>query len=87
MDGHIIELFCAAQPFEEGAIHRDETYRRKVRLINAIRKKLKELYGEEAENILLDFCLVVRDMELDQCLHYFHQGYLAARGELQIKED
>lgn len=86
IEEHIVVSFIAAPPFGDGIAHKNPMYQRDVKRAIDIKNKMRRRYGEEAENILLEFYEAVHDIEIFQCLHYFQQGYLAAERKLQKGE-
>lgn len=81
MDKYIEELFEQAQPFDEGELYRDPEYMRCNNITFDLEKKMGELYGPEAQKLLNDFLYAYFEVERFGCLHYFCQGYLAAKPE------
>ena len=82
MDPYMETLFEEAEPFEEGEVSEDPQYDYWTGLSIDLEKKLRELlYSEEEKKLLSDFIEVSFEIERYQCLHYFLQGYLAAKEE------
>lgn len=86
MDKHIEELFEAAQPFHEGELFLTPECDKYFRINIANEWRIKNIFGPEAEKLLMKFLNSYYDIERLECLHYFYQGYLAAKAELETKK-
>ena len=87
MDKRIEKLFEEAQPFDEGELYRDPEYTRCNDITFDLEKKMGQLSGPEAQKLLNDFLYAYFEVERFDCLHYFYQGYLAARAETKDPGD
>ena len=87
MDEHIKELFEAAQTFGEEELYWSEECDRCYSANLALEEAMKERFGPEAHKLLMEFLDSYYEIEWLDCLHYFYQGYLAAKEELEQKED
>lgn len=46
-----------------------------------LERKMRDTYGPEAYELLLDLLNAYYDMEEFRYIHWFHQGYVAGRAE------
>ena len=86
MDQHIVELFEKAQSFDEGELAEMPEYDKALEANLGIEYTIERLYGTEGHKLLLKFLNTYYKMERFHSLHYFCQGYLAAKAELEEKE-
>lgn len=84
MDKRIEELFEQAQPFDEGELDQDPEYTRCNDITFDLEEKMGRLYGPEAKKLLQEFLYAYFEVERFDCLHYFYQGYLAAKAEEKV---
>lgn len=83
MDPHINALFEDAQPFDEGEIYQSQEYDCCFSVNLALEKAMEAIFGPEAHKLLMEFLDSYYEIERFNCLHYFYQGYLAAKQELE----
>lgn len=81
MDEHIRELFDQAQKFYEADGFLDPEFKRRSGIIFEMEDEIEKWYGEEAKQFLFSYLLAQVNLLEFVCLHYFHQGYLAAQAE------
>lgn len=86
MDPHINELYEDAQLFEEGELSESPEYYRCFNINLDLEQKMRDTFGPEAHQLLLDFLTSYYAIEEFRCLHYFYQGYLAAKTELSKRK-
>lgn len=86
MDKHIEELFEAAQPFDEGELFLTPECDKCFRINIADEERIQNTFGPKAEKLLMKFLDSYYEVERLECLHYFYQGYLAAKAELEAKK-
>ena len=86
MDKHIEELFATATRFDESDLTKLEDYKLKER-ITFLMEELAELkYGKDAGKFLEEYMMSFYDVCHYEFLHYFQQGYLAAKAEFEKNE-
>lgn len=83
MDPHINALFEDAQLFTDGELCRTEEYDRCFSANLALEETMETVFGPEAHELLMEFLDSYYEIERFNCLHYFYQGYLAAKQELE----
>lgn len=81
MEPHIKELFKKGKLFDEGEMFGSPEYHHLCYIQMGIERKMRDTYGMEAHQLLLDLLCAYYDIEEYRYLHWFHQGYLAARAE------
>lgn len=84
MDQHIRDLFENAQPFDKGELYQSPEYDRCFSANLALEKAMRATFGPKAHRLLMEFLDSYYEIERFNCLHYFHQGYLAAKRELEV---
>lgn len=81
MDQHMEDLFKAAQPFEMGELMLRPDYLHFQEIAVRLEDMMDNCFGGEVERLMNEYVRAHFEMERLQCLHYFHQGYLAAKAE------
>ena len=87
MDKHIEELFEDAQPFDEGELYQTPEYDLSISVNLRLERVMEATFGSEAHKLLMEFLDSYYEVERFNCLHYFYQGYLAAKAEGEQKKD
>ncbi len=83
MDKHMEELFEDAQLFIDSKLSRTKEYNRCFSANLTLEEAMKTQFGPEAHELLIEFLNSYYEIERFNCLHYFYQGYLAAKQELE----
>lgn len=86
MNEHIKALFEAAQPFDEGELYQSGEYDLWSKAVLRLEREIEERFGQEAKTLLTDYIYAYFEVEWLTCLHYFHQGYLAAEAAARKNE-
>lgn len=81
MDSHIKELFEEAPFFTEGELALDPEYNKDFSYNMLLEDLMEKLFGPAAHTLLMEFLDSYYEIERFNCLHYFYQGYLAAKAE------
>ena len=82
MDTHIEELFVGAKRFDESELTKLEDYKLKEKITFLMEELAAARYGEDAQKFLEEYLMALYDVCHYEFLHYFEQGYLAAKAEL-----
>lgn len=83
MDSYIKALYKQAQSFEEGELSSDAEFDRYLDSVFDIEEKVEKLYGAEAMRLLCEHYAAQAKISEFTSLHYFQQGYFAAKRELE----
>lgn len=81
MDTHIEDLFEAAQPFLEGELPFHPDCDRHSIAASTLEDMMEECFGGEVARLMAEYTAAYLEVERFHCLHYFYQGYLAAKAE------
>lgn len=82
MDTHIEELFVGAKRFDESELTKREDYQLRQKITFLLEELAAARYGEDAQKFLEEYLMALYDVCHYEFLHYFEQGYLAAKAEL-----
>lgn len=82
MDNHIKELFANATRFDESELTKLEDYQLKEKITFQMEELAELKYGKEAGKFLEEYLLAIHEAFQYELLHYFEQGYLAAKAEM-----
>lgn len=85
MDAHSKELFDLAQPFCYGDLAADPVYAYCIDAILPLDSLISECFGGEVAQLWTEHSAAQFEAQRFHCLHYFQQGYLAAKAEAQKK--
>lgn len=80
MDTYMEERFEAAELFIDGELVLDPDYIQYSEKVNLLEDMLMECFGGEAARLMREYVVARFEVERFQNLHYFCQGYLAAKG-------
>lgn len=83
MDPHIEDLFEKAPPFSDGDLILRPDFERDCATADTLEDMLMECFGGEATRLMGEYTAARSEVERFYALHYFHQGYLAAKKELK----
>lgn len=81
MDKHIEELFANAARFDESELTKLEDYKLKEKISLQMEEIAELKFGKEAGKFLEEYLMAIYDLCHYEFLHYFQQGYLAAKAE------
>lgn len=83
MDPHIEDLFEKALPFSDGELTFHLDFEQCDTTADTLEDMLMECFGGEAARLMGEYTAARSEVERFYALHYFHQGYLAAKKELK----
>ena len=83
MDPHIEDLFEKAPPFSDGELILRPDFERDCSIANTLEDLLMESFGGEVSRLMTEYSAARLQTERLEQLHYFRQGYLAAKKELK----
>lgn len=75
------DLFKAAQPFEMGDLMLHPDYMRFQETAMKLEDMMEECFGGEVAGLMWEYEMARFEMDRFHWLHYFCQGYLAAKRE------
>ena len=83
MDLHIEDLFEKAPPFSDGDLTFHPDFERCSPIADPLEYMLLECFGGEVSRLVNEYTAARLRVEQLEQLHYFREGYLAAKRELE----
>ncbi len=81
MDQHIENLFEKAPPFAAGELSFHPLYTQYSVAAQTLEDMMAECFGGEVARLMEEYAAAQFELERFHCLHFFYQGYLAAKAE------